>query len=301
MATDSSNPGGKRSSADRATLQKKQNLEQVSKGHRVRTSTWKDRFRVLPDFIVIGAQKCGTWTLYHNLSQHPAMFPATRKEVHYFDHAYTGGTRLYRAHFPTLLAKWKARLGQPGHFVTGEASPFYIYHPQVPERIHRLLPEVKLIALLRDPVARAYSHYQQEILKQRETLSFAEAIDREEERLAGEWERVLREPEYRSVPLRVFSYVSRGRYAEQLERWFRFFRRDQFLILSSEAFRARPAETFDTITRFLEMPEGSWAGYEEVHVRNYPAIDTGIRDRLREYYRPYNENLYKLIGEDFGW
>jgi hypothetical protein len=144
-----------------------------------------------------------------------------------------GATRLARRHGLGLRS--------------GEASPYYLFHPHVPGRVAEHLPGVKLIALLRDPVQRAYSHYQHEVAGGFETLSFEEAIEAEPARLAGETERLLAEPLYNSFAHQHHSYVARGHYAEQLDRWRPLFGDGQLLMLSSERFFADPGRTFGRV------------------------------------------------------
>src|ERR1051326_669884 len=116
--------------------------------------------RAMPDFLIIGTQRGGTTSLFRALLQHPNfMPPRLRKGVHYFDVAYDQGSRWYRGHFPrkAQIAEKSAALGGP--VLTGEASPYYMWHPAVPGRIAADLPGVTLIALLRDPVERAHSRH----------------------------------------------------------------------------------------------------------------------------------------------
>ena len=164
--------------------------------------------RPLPTALIIGAQKAGTTALYAWLRQHPTVVGPSWKEVNYFDRRYAKGERWYRGNFP------RAR----GATVVAEASTGYLFHPLAPERAKALLPDARLIALVRDPVSRAYSHYQHEVALGREPLSFEDAIDAEDERMQGELERMLADPAYFSHAWWNYTYLARGLYAEQLER-----------------------------------------------------------------------------------
>ena len=113
----------------------------------------------LPDFIIIGAQKSGTTSLYRFIVKHPAIAPATKKEVHYFSIWYKFGELWYRSHFPTNLSRYNFYKRTNQKLLSGEASPVYLFYPVVPGRMKELLPDVKLIVILRNPVDRAYSHY----------------------------------------------------------------------------------------------------------------------------------------------
>ena len=119
------------------------------------------RLRMLPDFVIIGAQKSGTSSLYDFVVQHPAILPAAKKELHYFSLGYKKGEYWYRLRFPIRASQ---------KLLSGEASPIYLFYPMVPGRMKKLLPDVKLIVILRNPVDRAYSHYHDTKRKKRETV-----------------------------------------------------------------------------------------------------------------------------------
>lgn len=256
--------------------------------------------RVMPDFIIIGGQKCGTSSLYRYLVQHPSIAPALTKEVHFFDFHFKQGIYWYRANFPSICHKLLVQ-NRSKNFATGEASPYYIFHPHVPGRIFKTVPGVRLIALLRNPVDRAYSHYQHEVRQGREPLLFEEAIEREVERLRGEREKMLADEHYHSAPHRFYSYLARGIYVDQLKTWMSLFPREQILILKSEDLFADPPEILDRVLKFLNLPK--WEIKDHLrygagqHVRVHPAT----RKRLTEYFEPHNERLYECLGENFHW
>ena len=186
--------------------------------------------RMLPGFLIVGAERCGTTSLFHILRQHPAVFSSTlpRKEVHYFDHKYQRfGLGWYQCHFPlTARARLTARRsGQPP--VAFEATANYMFHPLAPDRIHRDLPGVRLIALVRDPVERAYSAHAHQIGFGYETEPFERALELEDERLAGEDERLAADPGYDSFRHDHFTYRTRGHYADQLDHLEQIFGRDR--------------------------------------------------------------------------
>src|SRR5437588_2037479 len=153
--------------------------------------TMTNQVRLLPDFLIIGGQRCGTTSLYYYLINYPGISPACTKEVHFFDVNFEKGPGWYRAQFPTVIGKSYAKYARKHSLITGEASPYYLFHPHAPRRISALIPKVKLIALLRNPVDRAFSQHWLEVQSGYETLSFKEAIESEQERLAGEWEKML--------------------------------------------------------------------------------------------------------------
>jgi hypothetical protein len=242
------------------------------------------RRRSLPDFVILGAQRSGTTSLYKWITSHPSVVPATQKEVHYFDLHYERGENWYRAHFPV------ARAGR----VTGEASPYLLLHPLAPARAGRDLPSTtRFIVVLRDPVQRAVSHYWHERRLKAETEPLAVALALEEERLSGEVERVLLGE--RSFAHFHFSYATRGRYAEQLERWFAHVDRSRLLVVESEAMfadaeaRARVIEWLGLSTAPGLFPAMNGAP------RADPADPAALR-MLEQYFEPRNEELFDLLG-----
>ena len=178
--------------ADRAAFSDRSSLKRA---FRVTTSP----LRMMPDFIIIGTQKGGTTSLYRYLIDHPNIAPIYIKEPHYFDIHFHKGIGWYRSHFPTAVEKYYARHVEKHDLITGEASPYYLFHPRAPQRVAKTLPKAKLIILLRNPVDRAYSQYQHQLRQPGvEPLSFEEAIAYEEKRLAGEEEKILRDEKYDS-------------------------------------------------------------------------------------------------------
>jgi hypothetical protein len=258
--------------------------------------------RLLPGYLIIGAQRAGTTSLHRYLVQHPAVRTMLRtKGVHYFDTNFGQGLAWYASRFPTRLYGWYVRRRRGTRLLTGEASPYYLFHPHVPHRVAEQLPGVKLIVLLRDPVQRAYSHYQHELARGFETLSFEEAIRAEPARLAGETERLLAEPLYNSFAHQHHSYLARGRYAEQLARWRSRFPDEQLLLLSSERFFREPDRAFRRVLEFLELPAFTPAAYQRHNAYDYRQMGESVRARLVEHFREPNRRLYELLGDDLGW
>lgn len=257
--------------------------------------------RPLPDFLIVGAQKAGTTALYAYLRWHPAVLGPSWKEVSFFDRHYQRGEAWYRGHFPNALRLKLAsrRAGIPP--AVGEASPSYLFHPLAAERVKALLPEVRLIAFLRDPVERAFSHYNHELALGREPLPFEQAVDREEERTRGEVERMVADPSYFSHAWWNHTYVARGRYAEQLEWWFSLFPREQLLVLTSEKLSDRPAETYAQVLAFLGLPAHRLDSFPRLNRREYGEMAPATRQRLADVFAEPNRCLYELLGRDLGW
>lgn len=257
--------------------------------------------RPLPDFLIIGAQKAATTALYAYLRWHPDITGPSFKEVSFFDRHYVRGDAWYRAHLPARPRLWVVERRRGRRPLVGEASPSYLFHPLAPERVAALMPAARLIAVLRNPVDRAFSHYQHEIALGREELSFEDALDREDERMRGEVERMLEEPTYFSHAWWNYTYVARGRYAEQLERWFTAFPREQLLVLLSEELLDQPAETYARVLDFLRVEAHTLSSFPRIFARDYNEMSAATRARLEAQFAEPNRRLGELLGRDLPW
>jgi len=254
-----------------------------------------------PGFLIVGAQRCGTTSTFKMLSQHPAVLPAVfHKGVHYFDVAYDRGMPWYLGHFPT---KWAANrvAGRIGTAVTGESSPYYMFHPLAAERIARDLPEVRIIAMLRDPVERAYSAHAHELARGFETEPFERALELEPERIAGEYERLVADPTYDSHHWQHNAYVTRGQYVEQLERLERVFGRERVLPVDSRDLFLEPEKTLRQILDHLGLPHVDGVRFEQHNARSRAPMPESLRHRLDEHFVPYDERLAAWWGRPPGW
>jgi sulfotransferase family protein len=264
---------------------------------------WTASLRMRPDFLLIGAQRSGTTSLYRYLAEHPSMAPAlVSKGVHYFSTSYGQGRSWYRGHFPTIAYRDLHRAVRRTPLVTGEASPYYLFHPLAPERVALELPDVRLIALLRDPVSRAYSQFQHEREGGFEPLTtFEEAIDAEPERLAGEEERIVSDPTYQSFPHQHFTYLSRGRYAEQLRRWWAHVPRERMLVLRAEDLFGDLEGTHARVLEFLGLPPRGVQRQTAYNATRSDPMATATKERLRAIFAPSNHELAGELGWDPGW
>jgi hypothetical protein len=259
--------------------------------------------RPLPDYLIIGAKKGGTSSLTNWLLQHPdhlRMFPRFQplKSPHFFDINFSRGEAWYRGHFPTQ----RARERHPGS-VLGEASPYYMFHPAAAARARSVVPDAKVIAVLRNPVSRAYSNYWDRVAAGTETLpTFEEALAAEAERLAGvDHDRLANDPAYYSLAHDQFTYLARGRYLEHLQTWLDTYPSEQVLVLRAEDMYSDPVGVFKTVQGFLGLRVWPHVNTKTYNERSKPPLDARTRDRLAEYYRPYNEALYERLGRDMGW
>jgi hypothetical protein len=237
----------------------------------------------LPDFVIIGAPKCGTSFLYHLLTKHPHVEPAVFKEIHYFDLFFDKGTEWYRQCFPSPLLK----VGRST--ITGEATPGYLSSPQAPERMAEVIPRARLIALLRNPVDRAHSAHQYfNVRHGRGRGTFEETI---ETRLNHSPNKAL--------------ILRQGIYVDDLLHWSRFFSDEQMLVLKSEDFFEHPQKILNRVLDFLDLPEWKLNATILGDKRNKGSyeqkMDATTRRRLEDYFEPYNRRLYEFLGVDFGW
>jgi hypothetical protein len=246
----------------------------------------------MPDFLIVGAQRSGTTSLYRYLAEHPAVAPPVRKEIQYFTLHYRRGARWYRTHFP-MAGRQR---------MTFEATPYYLFHPAAPPRAADTVPHAKVVALLRDPVSRAFSQWQHNATRGLEHLGFEAALDAETDRLAGEQERLAVDADYWSDAHRLWSYTARGEYATQIERWLSHYPREQLLVLRSEDLYDRPGETYARTLEFLGLTPVALDVYPRYTRRTSSAqMSERARRRLAAHFGPHNERLATVLGEEPWW
>jgi hypothetical protein len=250
----------------------------------------------LPDFLIIGAQKCGTTYLYDELVKHPNIAVARTKEIHFFDAHFAKGVAWYRTFFPRHR---QDRLQRP--VLTGEASPSYLFYPHTARRVYELVPHVKVIVLLRNPVDRAYSHYNHEVRLGFETLSFEDAIEKENERLLGELDKTFSDETYYGHNLMHYAYLARGIYVDQIRVWRQFLPKEHILVVRSEDFYGQPTNTIRQVQAFLGLPDRESQQQGKPKVFPYPKMSAKTRQNLLDHFKPHNQRLNEYLGVDFGW
>lgn len=236
-------------------------------------------------FLIAGVQKGGTTALFEYLAEQGGVGLPDVKEVHFFDDE----TQDWLA--PDYAA-YHARFANAGEGPRGEATPIYGYWPQSLERICAYNPAMKFVLLLRDPVARAWSHWRMETARGVERQPFSWCIRQGRQRL------------FQAEPWghhREFSYVERGFYAEQIERLFALFPRDQVLILRSEDLRDEPGPVLDTVRRFIGAGPAAAPEARAIHVgaETDAALDPADAAYLREVYARDQARLRALVGTAF--
>lgn len=268
--------------------------------------------RPLPEFLLIGTKRGGTTSLYYGLLQHPnvlPLFPSARvvpkqrdtKGVHYFDTAYGRGARWYRSWFPSSLSRAAVQRRTRAPAITGEASPYYLFHPDAARRAAELVPDARLIALLRHPVERAHSAWKEQVRNGVETLSFEDALAAEDDRLGEEEQRLLADPGHVSFAHEFQSYARQSDYAVSVRRWLASYPAERLLVATSEDFYSRSGDVLDEVATFLDLP--GFAGWVP-QVLNAAAgsdVAAATRSRLNERFAPGVAELERLLGRPLGW
>ena len=242
------------------------------------------RLRPLPDVVIIGAQRSGTTSLFDWLALHPAVAPSITKEVHYFDRFYDNGPAWYRSHFALALPRRTSI----------EATPILLFHPLAPSRAAADLPaRTRFVVLLREPAQRAISQYWHSRRIGAEDQPLERALALEDERMAGQEALVAAGGE--SFAFRNFSYKARGRYAEQLRRWFAAVDRDRFLVMESERLFTDPHGPAEVLAWLGLAPHEVPFPASNDAPRAHPE-DPAVVAELRRFFAPFNDELAELLG-----
>ena len=259
------------------------------------TAPW----RLRPSFVIVGAQRSGTTTLYRVLSEHPAIVrPTVSKGTGYFDVRYHRGPRWYFGHFPLA---WPARRRHGPDATTFESSGYYLFHPLAAARIARDLPGVRVVVMVREPVERAYSAHRHELARGFETEPFEVALELEEERTAGEVEKILADPTYESFDHRHHAYLGRSRYSEQIDRLREELGPDRVYVVDADVFFADPGVEFERLRSWLGLPPWRPREVEQWNARPRTPMDPELRARLEAYFEPYDARLAEQMGRVPSW
>jgi hypothetical protein len=270
-------------------------LRRLARWYGARTARW----RMTPSFIIVGAQRAGTTTLYRVLSEHPSVVrPTVSKGIGYFDLWYDRGPRWYRGHFP-LAGIARRRAGEQA--VTFESSGYYLFHPLAAQRIAHDLPGARVVVMVREPVERAYSAHRHELARGFETEPFERAVELEEERTAGEQERMLADPAYRSFSHRHHSYLARSRYSEQIARFQEALGEDRVYVVDADRFFETPLEEFERLRAWLGLPVWQPATVEQWNARPRDPLSPELRARLTDYFEPFDRELARQMGRTPRW
>ncbi len=262
--------------------------------------------RPVPDFLIIGTKRGGTTSLFNYLLMHPGvlgLFPQIRgrKSTDYFFKEYHRGEGWYRSHFHTDSYRRLVARSAGHRPMSGEASPYYQWDPRIAERVRATAPDVRAIALLRDPVDRAWSHHQERAANGVEPLGFEAALAAEEDRLAGELDAMLADPAYYSTAYDFYSYRSRGLYLPQIQNWHASFPEGQLLVLRSEDMYSDVQGTFDTVCDFLGLPRFALPSTKPFNAITRSSIPPNARKELEDFYSGPNQDLADYLGRPLLW
>jgi hypothetical protein len=254
--------------------------------------------RVLPDFIVIGAAKSGTTSLYHYLAQHPCIASSSYDELGYFDDNYHLGINWYKSLFPTKFTKNKI-IKKYGKFLTYDVTPGYFQKPWCIKNMYETLPDVKLILVLRNPVDRTYSHYHSSTKRGIKTkIPFRDLLDRD----LKTYEQIKNDDNEYFKNFVLNSYIGPSIYVRLVKEWLKYFRLEQLLIFSTEELAKNPREVFSRIFGFLNIKEEEINTESRHNVEVYDtSLDSDLRQRLIDFFRPHNEELFNTINQRFDW
>lgn len=276
-------------------------LEPMARDAYVHVGAMTAPIRMRPGLVMVGASRSGTTSLFRALLDHPQIVrPPVNKGVRYFDLNYERPWRWYLGHFP-VRALAERRTAEWGPPLTLEASGYYLYHPFAAARLARDLPEVQVVAMLRDPVERAFSAWKHESARGFEWEPFERALDLEDERLAGEVERMAADPAYRSHSHRHQSYRTRGEYVGQLESLYAVLPRSRVHVVISERFFTDPVGEYSALVRSLGLRDVRPPTVARANASSAAPMPEPIRRRLAAHYAPYNERLERLLGVSLPW
>ncbi|MBE7189595.1 sulfotransferase [Jatrophihabitans endophyticus] len=268
-----------------------------------------------PEFLVIGAKRGGSTSFYYDLLAHPQIAPLfprpdrlpkaeLTKGVHYFDVNHDRGARWYRSHLPSTTARRRLAVTAGTPVITGEASPYYLFHPAAADRAADLVPGARIIAVLRDPVLRTYSHWKERRRQGRETLDFTAALAAEDGRIGDAEARLVASDDAYSYAHEQQSYARQSEYAPALQRWYDRFSRDRILVLASEDYYADPAAALGRTYEFLglpPLPDRAAASGEVRNAAEGDPIEPAVARQLAARFRPLNADLERLTQRRFPW
>lgn len=254
--------------------------------------------RTMPSFLIIGVQKGGTTSLLDYLCRQPHVVPAFIKEPHFFDLNFSKGPKWYRSFFPLrshMKHLEKANSGSNVH--TGEASPYYIYHPKAARRVTELLSDVKVIVALRDPTERAFSHYRHNVRKGREKRAFSQAVSEELAMGPKRCDELRRCSSAEDYDVRHFNYLGRGLYYYQLEDWYERLGSEQILVIRSEDFFNGNSAALARVCSFLGIEGSPTAPHANAGIPG--EWGARLRSQIREFYSEPNQELSRNLGITF--
>lgn len=249
--------------------------------------------RPLPRLLIIGAQKSGTTTLFNYLITNSSVSRPLNKEIHFFSFYYHKGVSWYKTHFPKTLEK----------SINFEASTSYLIYPKAAERAYSVIPGAKIIAILRNPIERAYSHFwHTKRIGKEPSITFEEALSLEQCRENTIQSKLKANKNYCYNDMYRHAYLKRGIYADQIEIWLKFFQKENILVIESGRLFNAPYRELEKISSFLNIPNAyqfAPSVFNKGKIAKKMLNET--RNYLESFYKPHNRRLFELIQEEFEW
>ena len=251
-------------------------------------------FRKLPGFIIIGSQKAATSTLHYYLSKNSNIQRPPIKEAQFFNMNYDRGIPYYKSIFPIH------KVGK----VTFETTPDYLSHPLAPRLCHQLLPDIKLVVTLRNPVERAFSHFNfvKNYGGEAVDVSFEQGLELEQQRIDDALDLMAKDRYNSARLLSRYGYRRNGEYASHLKTWLHYYPIDQFYFIDFEDIKNDVNTVMRNLCDFLELP---FEPIKSKTIKNKSVYKEVMNDKLlvalKNHYASHNENLYKLIGKKYQW
>ena len=251
--------------------------------------------RKLPDFLVIGGKRCGTTTLYEFLKQHPSISNPPFDHMGFFDDNYKLGIDYYKSFFPIKNKKNDLMINY-------DVTTSYLANPHVPERMFKHMPNVKLIILLRNPIARAWSEYNSNLRVNKNYDTFETYIENELDDLKNyDFSDKVKNNDY-DLTNPNENYLKKGLYVYYLKKWFSVFPKKNFLILSTETFAKNEDYVFTKIFEFLNLPKYEIKNLKQMSKTTYHnTLNPKIKMKLDKFFESPNKELFKLIEQEFTW
>lgn len=258
--------------------------------------------RTQPDFFIGGVQKGGTTSLYYSLIQHPQIIAGKTKETFYYGTTphYEKGLGYYKQFFGTGLQKSFKKMSVGKKVLTVDGSTNTFDSKEAPQRILKDNPDAKMIFIFRNPVDRAYSHYKMAVKLGWEQADFEKALELEEKRIADGTTHPLSVPNHNFAYQRL-GYKARGLYAPTLKHWLKEFPEKNIFMTSSDEFFANPPVVFDNLCGFLGIETKVKVKFEKLNEGSSGKMNAQTQKYLQEYFKPHNEELFRLLNKKFDW
>ena len=254
--------------------------------------------RVLPDFLVIGAKRCGTTSLFYHLPEHPCISKSPHDNMGFFNDNFHLGVNWYKSFFPTIFTRNKIK-SEFGNFLAFDVTTTYMEEESTANNVYQIKPNMKIIVILRNPVDRAYSQYHLSLREKAEKRSFEDAMEENMNELNKEsHERYEIKPKF---SVEENNYLKKGLYAQQLRHWLNIFPMESMLILSTEEFESKQQVIYNKIFEFLNISQFEVKNTEKMEKGSYPQMKSETRSLLLDYFRSHNNELFKLINKKFDW